>query len=354
MSTAKEQTLSVSAQTFAYTNSVVEAWDRFWFTPSRPHTLAAIRILGGAMLLYTHLVWTLDLNAFLGKDSWVTSEVATKLGTGTDGRIFTWSYLSYVESGALLWTLHIAALIILAMLTIGLWTRVTSVLSFIIAVSYCHRLTGSLFGLDQINVFIAMYLMIAPCGAAYSVDRWLRQRRGQMDADPLHVSTTIATRLLQLHMCVIYLFGGIGKMRGELWWDGSAAWFAAANQEYQSVSLTWLVYQPWLIALITHLTVFWETFYPVLVWPKLTRPLCLAMAVVVHGSIAIFLGMPTFGLAMIVGNMVFVSPEVVQQLAGTFLRLGEPHSRPVVAMPTRKPPTAAGTVRTAAAMQTMA
>ena len=42
------------------------AWDRFWFTPAAPQSLALIRILAGAMLFYTHLVWSLDLVAFLG------------------------------------------------------------------------------------------------------------------------------------------------------------------------------------------------------------------------------------------------------------------------------------------------
>ena len=99
---------------------------------------------------------------------------------------------------------------------------------------------------------------------------------------------------------------------------GSALWFAAANQEYQSLSLTWLVHQPWLIALLTHITVFWETFYPVLIWPRLTRPIFLALAVAVHGGIAIFLGMKTFGLAMIFGNMAFVEPETVEYLVNLF------------------------------------
>jgi len=126
------------------------------------------------------------------------------------------------------------------------------------------------------------------------------------------IGTNIAIRLLQLHMCVIYLFGGIGKMRGELWWDGSALWFAFANLEYQSLDMTWLVHAPWLIALLTHVTVIWETFYCFLIWPKLTRPICLAMAVAVHAGIGLCLGMWTFGLAMIIGNLAFVPPEVVR------------------------------------------
>ena len=40
---------------------VLHAWDRFWFSRSDPATLGVIRILAGAMLLYTHFVWMLDL-----------------------------------------------------------------------------------------------------------------------------------------------------------------------------------------------------------------------------------------------------------------------------------------------------
>jgi hypothetical protein len=65
-----------------------------------------------------------------------------------------------------------------------------------------------------------------------------------------------------------------------------------------------------LIALLTHVTVFWETFYWALVWNRLTRPIAVLMAVCVHGGIALGLGMPTFGLAMMIANLAFVPPEL--------------------------------------------
>jgi hypothetical protein len=291
------------------------AWDRFWFAPSLPHTLALIRILAGAMLFYTHFALTLDLTAFLGKDAWISRSTALLLNQGPDGRTWVWSYLYYIDSPAMLWTVHIIALVILAMFTLGLFTRVTSVLAFVITLSYCHRLTGALFGLDQINLFMTMYLMLAPCGRVWSLDRWIARRRGLPDPSAASPSVTVATRLIQIHLCVIYLFGGIDKAKGDLWWNGSAVWFALANLEYQSLNLTWLVRHRWLIALMTHVTLFWETFYPVLIWPKLTRPIFLAMAVAVHGGIALALGMKTFGLAMIIANVAFVSPQFLQRIA---------------------------------------
>ena len=161
------------------------------------------------------------------------------------------------------------------------FASVTAVLTWFLTVSYCHRLEGAIVLGSTKWIRHARdvpVLMVGACGDAYSLDRWLLMRRlgGELPApDPQSFLTNIAIRLLQIHMCVIYLFGGISKLRGEMWWDGSACWFAIANSEYQSWDVTWLIHWRWLIALLSHITIFWETFYPVLIWPRLTRPVML-------------------------------------------------------------------------------
>ena len=37
------------------------------------------------------------------------------------------------------------------------------------------------------------------------------------------------------------------------------------------------------------------------------------MAVLVHGGIALALGMATFGLVMLIGNLAFISPSAIQR-----------------------------------------
>ncbi len=299
----------------AWAADILAGWNRFWFSETQPHTLAMIRILAGSMLFYTHAVWTLDLMAFLGPDGFLPNELARDM----QGDSAAWSYLWYFESPAILGALHLFALTIFIMFTVGYYTRVTSVLATIITLAYCHRLSGAFFGLDQVNAMLAMYVMLGPSGAVYSVDHWLARRQAgqggkQADRVKSTVSANVAIRLIQLQMCVIYLFGGVSKMRGEMWWDGSAVWFAVANLEYQSLDMTWLVRSPWLIALLSHVTVFWEAFFCALVWPKRTRPIVLFMAVCVHGGIGLFLGMWTFGLAMIFANYSFVPPTMTEAL----------------------------------------
>jgi Vitamin K-dependent gamma-carboxylase len=182
--------------------------------------------------------------------------------------------------------------------------------------SYVGRVPGSLFGLDQINLMLAMYLAVGPSADAYSLDRLLRRRRA---GGPLPVipswSANLAIRLIQVHMCIIYLFAGTAKLTGPAWWDGTALWMALGNLEYQSLDMTWLANWPRLVNLMTHVTVYWELLYCALIWPRLTRPVMLLLAIPLHLGIAICLGMVTFGLVMLIGNLAFVSPEVIRRLA---------------------------------------
>ena len=292
------------------THSASEGWQRFWFTPADTATLGLIRILAGAMLFYTHLVWSLDLEAFFGPQAWISAEAFGQLKRDS----YMWTYLTAIDSTALLWAAHLAALMVFAALMLGLFSRTAAVLAYLIAVAYAHRTPAALFGLDQINVMLAMYLMIGPCGGSYSLDRWLAARRagGRLPPSPPSVSGNVAIRLIQCHMCIIYLFAGLSKLSGESWWAGSALWLSFANLEYQSLDMTWMAGWPRVISLMTHISIAWEVSYCALVWPRLTRPLVIALAIPLHMGIAICLGMMTFGLVMLIGNVAFISPWLVR------------------------------------------
>jgi hypothetical protein len=308
--------------------TAIDAWDRFWFTPRLPHTLGMIRIATGLMLLYSQLVIALRLGDFLGDNAWINNTVIASLhrgdyGPADAGRSFLW----HLTSPAALWLCHLVTMASSACLAVGFLTRFTAPLAWFLQLMLMHRLTGTLFGLDQITTMLAMYLMLAPCGSVLSVDARLRRKMLRnktttpfklwlFPAATPSIAANIATRLVQLHLCVIYLFGGLWKARGTTWWDGTALWFAAANAQYQSLNLTWIGRFPVVFSALTHITVFWEVFYCALVWPKLTRPLVLAIAVAVHGGIALFLGMITFGTMMIVANAIFISPDWLSRMVG--------------------------------------
>lgn len=306
--------------TRAWATENAAAWNRFWFTPCSPRVISLLRILTGVMLVYSHLVWAKDLGSFLGVDAWIDNETARSLHDGTFGfSDAARSYLWNIDSMGLLWAHHLIVILVAISFAMGFLTRLSGPLSLFFQLMLLHRLTGMLFGLDQIVTYCLMYLSLAPSGACYSIDAWLRDRRPAnvsswlFPAGKPSVSANIATRLLQIHLCVIYFFGGIAKARGTTWWNGSAMWLSAANYEYQSIPLTWIASYPRLGAMLSNATMLWELSYIALIWPKVTRPIYLATAVMVHAGIALFLGMITFGSMMIIANLIFIPPKWLQR-----------------------------------------
>jgi hypothetical protein len=290
-------------------NQAIDAWNTFWFAPADPLMLGIIRLLGGWMLFYNLLIWTLDLEAFFGNHGLQPLEAIRSLHEGR----FIFSFWLWTGD-AYLWPMHFVCLAIAGMFCLGIATRVTSVLSFLITISYSQRVPIANFGFDQILGMLCLYLSIGPSGAAVSVDAWVRRwwlrRKGIQESVRKFSSARIAMRLIQLHLCAIYFWAGFAKLKGPTWWTGEAMWRVLANQEYQTMDLTWMAWVPWLPFLIAHITITWEVFFIALIWNARLRPFMLAMGVAMHVGIGAFLGMWTFGLIMAFAYLAFSDPDV--------------------------------------------
>lgn len=302
----------------------IAAWDRFWFTPSDSTSLGLLRILAGWMILYTHLVWGLELDAFFGNEGWQDPLLVREFLKDSHAVSFWW--LVPVDwIGAVHWT----CIAILVCNLLGFCVRATSVATMCIVISYANRVPLANFGLDQINGLISVYLAIAYAflparDSRLTLDRWICQRLsigrairaglplpGPLPCQPSSM-ITIATRLVQIHVCIIYFGAGLSKLKGYAWWDGTAVWIAAANQEYQSGDLTWLAWYPYLINIISLVTVVWEMSFFILVWRPALRPWVLLIGMSMHMGIGAFLGMWTFGLIMEFTYVAFIPPESLQ------------------------------------------
>jgi Vitamin K-dependent gamma-carboxylase len=305
----KDSVISTVKQQVAW---LIDGWNRFFFQPADSLPLSLLRILCGSMLLYTHTIWGSVLTEFLGEFGWNSPELIGHLrGGGATPSL--WWYVPEDWMSPVHWTCNFVILLFI----IGLGGRFTAVLTWMIAVSYAHRTSLANFGLDQTNCILAFYLIIGPATQYLSVDRWLARRWwGRQSIDQPSASAQVALRLIQLHLCIIYLWAGLGKLQGEAWWTGDAIWLALANQEYQSMDMTWLARFPRLLELMTHATIFWELSFSALVWPKATRWVMLSIGAMMHLGIGMFLGMWTFGSIMIFSYVSFASGAWLRQRFG--------------------------------------
>ena len=80
------------------------------------------------MLLYTHAVWGLALDDFFGPTAWLSAELVRTM------QAYSLVLLLLVAgAGRLEWAAHLGSMVVLALFTVGLCTRVTSVLALVVA-----------------------------------------------------------------------------------------------------------------------------------------------------------------------------------------------------------------------------
>jgi len=232
------------------------------------------------------------------------------------------SYLNFFSQPSELYAVHAIGMAILALFTIGLWTRVTSVLAFIVVLSYIQRAPILTAQVEQVLVFVLLYLCLGPAGKALSVDAWLAKRKSnasETNAPQRYFSATVATRLIQVHLAVVYLMMGISKLAGieqvpELtWWRGDAVWWMIARPDTRLIDLTGLLAgHSYLVNAWTHSIVLFELVFAVLVWNRLARPLLLALAIPMWLSLALITGLVPFALMMLTANLAFFGPEFLR------------------------------------------
>jgi hypothetical protein len=361
---------------------MAQSWNHFWFHPADPTVLGFIRLCAGLIVLYVHFVYTFDLQVFFGPKAWIDAETMSvfreespvipspdgwdeftplQAQTAEEASYMTrwganprqtvaqghhvWSVWFHVTNPTWMMIVHGAFLVAMFCFAIGLWTRVTSVLTWIGVLSYIHRAPTSLFGMDTMINLLVLYLMIGPSGDAFSVDRLLaryradRQARREGRSDfvlplpaPL-VSANLAQRLIQLHFCIIYLAAGLSKLQGASWWNGTAVWGTLANYDSCPVNfpgyaagLHFLANHRWLWEIVTSLgtayTLAFEISFPFLVWNRRLRGWFIGGAILLHAGIGLCMGLVLFSLIMLVGVSSFLSQATVYRLQHRLVAIG--------------------------------
>jgi hypothetical protein len=356
---------------------VIRAWDRFWFTPADPTVLSLIRIFCGLIAFYSVLVYSLDFQEMMGPGAW--QDLESRQANYREGETVrlslsswgfdndpdersaatghpVWSIWFHVTDPTAMTALHIFFIVASFLFVFGCYTRVTGVITWFAVLSYVHRSPAALFGMDTMVVIVLLYLMIGASGAALSVDRWLARRRSQAPLPPAEPTsaTNVAIRLLQIHLCIIYLSAGLSKLQGMTWWNGTAVWGTLANPEFAPMHNE--MYMALLrmlgsdrplfeisMTISSYVTLFFEISYVFLIWRPVTRRLMLAIAFLMHGCIGLFLGLNTFAMIMLVMNLAFVPPATAHRVLyklsrGRLGRTDEPKPAPVPSAESAKAP----------------
>jgi Vitamin K-dependent gamma-carboxylase len=195
-----------------------------------------------------------------------------------------------------------------ASLSAGLLTRLNSVIVFLCLTSIQQRNLYITHGGDTFLRLAGFFLIFAPAGAAFSVDRLIRIRRGKQD-QRIHARSPWAQRMIQLQLALLYLATFCWKAQGAPWIDGTALRYVYHLDELQRFPLPAWFLNPILLKFGTWFALALEFSLGVLVWIREFRYYILTAGLLFHLLIEYSLNIPMFEWDVLSAYVLFIEPE---------------------------------------------
>ncbi|MSR86817.1 hypothetical protein EXS70_01440 [Candidatus Peribacteria bacterium] len=283
--------------------SFIAQWNHFWFRSCPPHLLAVFRIIFGAFLLLYFGLQLPHVGMFFSRKGLL-------MPLHVPDRIFTVIFTPPSPQIALF--LFITFLAFLFFFTIGLLTRVSAAVVFLLY-SYYWVITLFQFGtsFDRLFLFTMLVLTFSGCGKTLSVD--MKLRRGSFLAwEPISI---LPQRLLSVQIMMTYLGVGWQKLALPAWQTGKVLAYGFLGR--------WATPPAWAIArmniplpyydALNWLIKAFECTLPFGLWSRRYRWWFFAGGALFHIMIALLLAIWWF-LALIPAYILFLEPERIQQL----------------------------------------
>ncbi len=289
-------------------NKILNSWTRFFFEPNSPATLGLYRIVFGFVIFLSNLGHFPSRDIFYGENAIVRFHTVDAIFP----RVHPWLFFRWVPlTEPALEYYFIALLIITLMFVLGIFTRLSTVLLFLGIISLSNRNPYNENAGDTLIRVNLFFLIFTNCGAAYSLDRFIKVKQGLAPIKLEPISPWVQ-RLLQMQIAYVYLNTVYLKLPGITWQNGTAMYYALNYLELRRFNLRFLFYNIWLIKLATYSVLLGESAIGLLIWFRYLRYWILGFALCLHEGINLAMQFPVFQYAMMAGLIIFVYPQDVE------------------------------------------
>jgi Vitamin K-dependent gamma-carboxylase len=293
----------------------VKAWNRFFFGPISARPLGAFRIVYGVILLCYLALMTVEF------DYWYTGAGLLQGTEATESAgPYRLSPLQFVNDPNVAHVFLAFTFAVAVAFTLGWRTRLMSILLYLCMLSLYHRNVSSNGGPDAVPTILTFYMMLCPCGAAYSLDARREAKKRGVAAEPLIIPW--AQRLLQMQICLLYFQSTILKCQGPLWLNGTTVHYILFLKEFRELDMEWLANYPLLINLMTTGAILMQFTLAFWLWFRPTRRWAIVAGLMLHVGLKPILNIPAFGETMIATYLTFLAPDELD----AFLRSLDPRA----------------------------
>jgi hypothetical protein len=282
----------------------IRDWDRFFFAPQTAKVLGLYRIAIGLITIYCFALFAKDVSAFFS-DHGLLPFSSIERNTQRDFHtLFRWIGSPWAVKCAL-GALFLAGI----SFTIGFYSRTSSIILFLLVLSFHERNQQVLNGGDVVLRTQLFLFMFAPAGAAISVDSLIRRLRNPDVSTKPELVAPWAQRLMQFQVAIIYFVSAYAKWSGDLYRNGSAMYYVFGLIDFNIRGVERLMNYPLVYSTLTFAMLFVEIAIPFLMWFRSARQYAFFMGLLLHLWIMTVMTIPVFGILMVTTYISWFSEE---------------------------------------------
>lgn len=286
--------------------NIIKAWNKFFFEERPTEGIALFRIVWVGLIFVYYLFDAGNLADYYGPQAIISFD--------TTNAHFSYPHLSIFKmfhpDQDVVQGLFVVFIISLFTSMIGLFTRYSLIVAFVLMTSFHQRNIWMLSSAEVLMRTITLYLIFSPCGHSLSVDSLLGKHYSEFRRSRTWPAWT--WRLIQIQISIVYLWTFWHKLKGDDWLDGNAVYYATRLESMTNFTIPFLMDSMIFMKLMTWGTLVVEFALGALIWVKELRKPVIIAGILFHLGIEFVMSIPFFELFMISLLINFFSPEEIK------------------------------------------
>ena len=249
---------------------IADTWTRFWFEPADPRPLVVVRMLTAVLGLVLWSSYRGDIQTWFGPQGMLPTNTVSAIRPPAAVSLY-----DLATSAPAVATLFTATGVAFVLLGLGILTGVVAPVVAVLWASLLNRGPMLAGPADDCLAVLLWCLVVAV---------WL---------------PSVARGLLQLHAAVIAGAAAVAQLKGDVWWNGTAAWWLSVREESRLVNLSGLFSAAeYVMNLVTHAIPGFELVFAAGLFFTATRPVVARAGLVAWPLIGLVGGQPWWGVAV--------------------------------------------------------
>lgn len=290
----------------------------FWFNQEfrYENRISTFRKLIMLFIILNSIIVLFASNSILGPNAYFQASPAREWGLAP--LLSFWNYPALLPYN---WLFLILLILFAGFVFFEKYERWMSLLVFVFWMNFLNRTSVINTGGEVLIGLFLFYLLFI--GRTKSKDPLIKLIQNALN--------NTFTYAIVIQFLSVYIISSWWKLLDEGWMSGFALLHAMNIDTYSFFGIGEFLYDHiWISKVLTYLSIIYQVSFPMLVWNKKIKPYLLISGVLFHLSIAIFMGIFSFGLIMIIGYVLFLNNRQIDQLKKYLpLQMGKKNPTPI-------------------------